>query len=257
MNIVVVGGTGLIGSRVVQLMNGHGHFAVAASPNSGVNTVTGKGLPEAFEGADVVVDVSNSPSFADEDVMDFFTTSTRNQLEAEEAAGVTHHVALSIVGSELLPASGYLRAKVAQEQTIRDSGMPFTIVRATQFYEFGISIGAAANIDGVARVSTGLMQPMAAAEVSHAVARAAGSDPTGGIIEIGGPEKMPQDEFVRRAYAAKGDPLVVIGDPAAEYFGTVLTGDELTPGPDAHLATLTFDQWVAGQEWLARHGATR
>ncbi|MGW5237537.1 SDR family oxidoreductase [Monashia sp. NPDC004114] len=251
MNIVVIGGTGLIGSRVVELMNGHGHFAFAASPNSGVNTITGEGLPGAFEGADVVVDVSNSPSFADDDVMAFFTTSTRNQLDAENAAGVRHHVALSIVGADRLPNAGYLRAKVAQERVIRDSGQPFTIVRATQFYEFATRIGDEVTADGVARVSTGLMQPTAAADVSLAVARAAWSDPVGGIIETGGPEQITQDEFVRRAYAARGDHRVVVGDPSASYFGTLLRGNELTPGPDARLSTLTFDQWVAGQKWLA------
>ncbi|MGN6127038.1 MAG: SDR family oxidoreductase [Humibacter sp.] len=253
MNIVVIGGTGLIGSRIVGLLNGHGHFAVAASPSSGVNTITGEGLPQAFEGADVVIDVTNSPSFADDDVLAFFTTSTRNQLEAEKAAGVRHHVALSIVGAERLPDSGYLRAKVAQEGIIRDSGQPFTIVRATQFYEFAGRIGDEATVDGVARLSTGLMQPVAAAEVSHAVARAAAREPLGGTIEVGGPEKLAQDEFVRRAFAASGDQRTVIGDPDAPYFGTLLTGDELVPGPDAQLSSLTFEEWMSGQRWLAAH----
>jgi uncharacterized protein YbjT (DUF2867 family) len=253
MNIVVIGGTGLIGSKVVQLMNGHGHFAVSASPNSGVNTLTGEGLAAAFDGADVVVDVSNSPSFADADVMEFFTTSTRNQLAAEKAAGVSHHVALSIVGAERLPSSGYLRAKVAQEELIQASGQPFSIVRATQFFEFATRIGEEATADGVATLSTGLMQPIAAADVSHVVARTAGNAPLASIREIGGPERIPQDEFVRRAFAAVGDPRSVIGDPEAPYFGAVLTGDELTPGPDADLASTTFAQWVAGQKWLATH----
>jgi len=251
MNIVVVGGTGLIGSRVVQLLNGHGHFAVAASPDSGVNTITGEGLAAAFEGADVVVDVSNSPSFADQDVLEFFTTSTRNQLDAEEVTGVKHHVVLSIVGAERLPDSGYLRAKVAQERLIADSGQSFTVVRATQFFEFATRIGEEATVDGITTLSTGLMQPMAAADVSHAVARAAGSAPTGGIREIGGPERIAQDEFVRRAFAAKGDPRTVIGDPQAPYFGAVLTGDELTPGEDAALSATTFSEWIAGQRWTA------
>ncbi|WP_203581138.1 SDR family oxidoreductase [Microbacterium hibisci] len=251
MNIVVIGGTGLIGSRVVQLMNGHGHFAVAASPNSGVNTITGEGLAEAFDGADVVVDVSNSPSFADDDVMDFFTTSTRNQLDAEKAAGVGHHVALSIVGADRLPHSGYLRAKVAQEELIRASGQAFTIIRATQFFEFAPRIGDEATVNGVATLSTALMQPMAAADVSHAVARAAGSAPAGGIRDIGGPEQIPQDEFVRRAFAAEDDPRTVVGDPQALYFGTLLTGGELTPADGAELSSTTFDQWLAGQRWIA------
>lgn len=256
MNIVVIGGTGLIGSRVVQLLNGHGHFAVAASPDSGVNTITGEGLAAAFEGADVVVDVSNSPSFADDDVMQFFTASTRNQLDAEKAAGVTHHVALSIVGADRLPHSGYMRAKVAQEQLIRESGQPFTIVRATQFFEFATRIGDEATVNGTATLSNALMQPMAAVDVSHAVARAAGSAPSGGIREIGGPERITQDEFVRRAFGAQGDPRTVIGDPQALYFGTLLKGDELVPGPDAALSTTTFDDWIAGQRWIADRSAT-
>jgi len=257
MNIVVVGGTGLIGSRVVDLLNGDGRFAVAVSPSSGVNTVTGEGLPEAFEGADVVVDVSNSPSFADDDVLDFFTTSTRNQLAAERAAGVRHHVALSIVGAELLPDSGYMRAKVAQEQLIRDSGQPFSLVRATQFFEFALAIGEAGVDDGVVRVSSGTMQPIAAADVSRAVARAAGAEPTNGIEEIGGPERMTQDDLVRRAFAATGDPRTVIGDPATPYFGAVLAGDELAPGPDAWIAPTTFAQWVSGRAWLAGRAAPK
>jgi len=253
MNVVVVGGTGLIGSRVVALMTGHGHFAVSASPNSGVNTVTGEGLPEAFEGADVVVDVANSPSFADDDVLEFFTASTRNQLAAEKAAGVGHHVALSIVGADRLPDSGYLRAKVAQERLIRESGQPFTIVRATQFFEFAVSIGEAGTVDGVARVSDGAMQPVAAANVSAAVAETAGGSPVGGILDVAGPERIAQDDLVRRAFAAKGDARAVVGDARTPYFGAVLTGDELTPGPDARLFSLTFDRWLAGQRWLAGH----
>ena len=255
MNIVVVGGTGLIGSRVVGLLNGHGHFAIAASLDSGVNTITGEGLAAAVEGADVVVDVSNSPSFADQDVMAFFTTSTRNQLDAEKNAGVGHHVALSIVGADRLPDSGYMRAKVAQEQLIRDSGQPFTIIRATQFFEFAARIGDEATVDGIATLSNALMQPMAAADVSHAVARAAGGSPAGEIREIGGPERITQDEFVRRAFAAKDDPRVVIGDPQAPYFGTLLTGDELTPAEGAAVSTTTFDEWIAGQRWLASRSA--
>ncbi|MDR2997566.1 MAG: SDR family oxidoreductase [Microbacterium sp.] len=251
MNVVVVGGTGLIGSRVVALMTGHGHFAVAASPKSGVNTITGEGLPQAFEGADVVIDVSNSPSFADDDVMEFFTTSTRNQLAAEKAAGVGHHVALSIVGAERLPTSGYMRAKVAQEALIRRSGQPFTIVRATQFFEFALAIGDAGTVDGVAHVSDAVMQPIAAALVSHAVAKAAGGAPLNGMFEVAGPEPIPQDELVRRAFAAKRDMRKVVGDAQTPYFGAVLHGSELVAGPNAQLSSLTFDEWLAGQKWLA------
>ncbi|MGW9629610.1 SDR family oxidoreductase [Agromyces sp. NPDC055520] len=248
MKIVVIGGTGLIGSRVVEHLAEHGHEAVAASPNSGVNTITGEGLAEVLVGANVVVDVSNSPSFADDDVLAFFTTSTTNLLATEREAGVTHHVALSIVGAELLPDSGYLRAKVAQEQLIEGSGLPYSIVRATQFYEFAGSIADAATVDGTVRLSTGLMQPIAAADVSAAVARVAAGDPINGTLEIGGPERLGQDEFVRTGLAAKGDPRTVIGDPEALYFGTKLTGTELVPlSPDAQLSTTTFADWLAAQ----------
>jgi uncharacterized protein YbjT (DUF2867 family) len=247
MNIVVIGGTGLIGSRVVSYLVDHGHEAIAASPDSGVNTITGEGLVDALVGADVVVDVSNSPSFADADVLEFFTTSTNNLLAAEREAGVTHHVALSVVGSERLPSSGYLRAKVAQEDLIKDSGMRYSIVRATQFYEFAGRIADEATVDGTATLSTGLMQPIAAADVSATVARVAAGDPIDGTLEIGGPERMGQDEFIRTGLAAKGDTRAVVGDPGAPYFGTALTGTELVPGPDAQLSTTTFADWLAAQ----------
>jgi len=247
MKIVVIGGTGLIGSKVVSLLAEHGHEAVAASPNSGVDTLTGAGVAETLAGADVVVDVSNSPSFADDDVMSFFTTSTRNLLEAERAAGVGHHVALSIVGADLLPDSGYLRAKVAQERLIAESGQPHTIVRATQFFEFAGRIADSATVDGVVRVSTGFMQPIAAADVSSAVARAAESEPRNGTLEIGGPEKLAMAEFIRRGLAARGDAPEVVASPDSPYFGTLLRGDELTPGPDAELSSTSFDEWAAAQ----------
>ena len=246
MKIVVIGGTGLIGSKVVEHLTEHGHEAVPASPNSGVNTITGEGLAEVLDGANVVVDVSNSPSFADDDVLEFFTTSTNNLLEAERAAGVTHHVALSIVGAERLPNSGYLRAKVAQEQLIIESGLPYSIVRATQFFEFVGRIADEATVDGTARLSTGLMQPIAAADVSAAVARVAAGDPINGTLEIAGPERFGQDEFVRTGLAAKGDPRTVVGDLEAHYFGTKLTGTELVPlSADAQLSTTTFADWLA------------
>lgn len=245
MKIVVIGGTGLIGSKVVENLTEQGHEAVAASPNSGVNTITGEGLADVLMGANTVVDVSNSPSFADADVLAFFTTSTTNLLAAERAAGVTHHVALSIVGADRLPDSGYLRAKVAQEQLIADSGLPYSIVRATQFYEFMGRIADEATVDGIARASTGLMQPIAAADVSAAVARVAAGVPLNGTLEIGGPERVGQDELVRTVLAAKGDTRPVTGDPEAQYFGTRLTGNELVPGPDAQLSTITFADWLA------------
>jgi uncharacterized protein YbjT (DUF2867 family) len=247
MKIVVIGGTGLIGSKVVEHLTEHGHEAIAASPNSGVNSITGEGLAEALAGADVVVDVSNSPSFADADVLEFFTTSTTNLLAAERQAGVGHHVALSIVGAERLPNSGYLRAKVAQEKLIEESGLPYSIVRATQFFEFAGRIADEATVEGIARLSTGLMQPIAAADVSVAVARVAAGDPIDGTLEIGGPERMGQDEFIRIDLAAEADPRTVIGDPDAHYFGTKLTGTELVPGPGAQLSTTTFAEWLAAQ----------
>ncbi|MEL4319940.1 SDR family oxidoreductase [Leifsonia sp. YIM 134122] len=247
MKIVVIGGTGLIGSQVVRHLAEHGHDAIAASPNSGVNTITGEGLAEVLVGANVVVDVSNSPSFADADVLAFFTTSTANLLAAEREAGVTHHVALSIVGADRLPNSGYLRAKVAQEKLIEESGLPYSIVRATQFHEFMGRIADEATVDGVARVSTGLMQPIAAADVSIDVARVAAHEPLNGTLEIAGPQRLGQDELVRTVLAAKGDTRAVVSDPEAHYFGTKLEGDELTPGPDARLSTTSFAQWLEAQ----------
>jgi uncharacterized protein YbjT (DUF2867 family) len=247
MKIVVIGGTGLIGSKVVEHLIDSGHEAIAASPNSGVNTITGEGLTDVLVGAKVVVDVSNSPSFADADVLDFFTTSTTNLLAAEREAGVEHHVALSVVGSDRLPDSGYFRAKVAQEELIEASGRPYSIVRATQFYEFVGRIADEATVDGTARLSTGQMQPMAAADVSAAVARVAAGDPVNGTLEIAGPERIGMDDFVRTGLAAKGDPRTVVSDPGAEYFGTRLSGSELVPGPDAQLSTTTLADWLAAQ----------
>lgn len=247
MKIVIIGGTGLIGSKVVEHLAEHGHVAIAASPNSGVNTITGEGLADVLVGADVVVDVSNSPSFADADVLEFFTTSTTNLLAAERDAGVTHHVALSVVGADRLPGSGYLRAKIAQERLIEESGQPYSIVRATQFYEFVARIADEATVDGTARLSTGLMQPIAAADVSATVARVAAGDPINSTLEIGGPERIGMDELIRTGLAAKGDTRTVVSDPEALYFGTRLSGDELVPGPDAELSTTTFADWLAAQ----------
>lgn len=247
MKIVVIGGTGLIGSKLITRLAEHGHEGVAAAPNTGVDTLTGEGLAEVLVGADVVVDVSNSPSFADADVLDFFTRSTTHLLEAEKAAGVRHHVALSIVGADRLPASGYLRAKVAQEGLIRDGGVPWSIVRATQFYEFTAAIAQAATVGDEVHLSTGSFQPMAADDVVAALGPVTVGEPLGRSQEIGGPAKVRMSDFVAAALAAQDDPRTVVADPAAEYFGTVLTGDELVPGPDAHLSTTTYDEWAAAR----------
>jgi uncharacterized protein YbjT (DUF2867 family) len=245
--VVVIGGTGLIGSKVVTHLKGLGHQVTPAALETGVNLVTGEGVAAAVAGADVVVDVSNSPSFADREVMEFFTTATGNLLEAARSAEVKHYVVLSVVGTGEVPDSGYLRAKVAQEKLIHDSGQPYTIVRATQFFEFALRIADEATTDGVARVSTGIMQPIAAADVSAAVARAAQEEPVNGIIEIGGPQRIPMDEFLRQGLAAHGDTREVVADADAPYFGTRLASDELSPGPDARLSTTDFATWLAAQ----------
>lgn len=247
MKIVVIGGTGLIGSKLITRLTEHGHDAVAAAPNTGVNTLTGEGLAEVLVGADVVVDVSNSPSFADADVLDFFTRSTTNLLAAEKVAGVGHHVALSIVGTDRLPASGYLRAKVAQEDLIRAGGVPWSIVHATQFFEFTMAIAQAATVGTEVHLSTGYFQPMAADDVVAQLGPITVGTPLAGVQEIGGPEKVRMSDFVAAALAAKGDPRTVVADPHATYFGAELTGDELAPGPDALLGTTTYDAWSAAQ----------
>ncbi len=245
MKIVVIGGTGLIGSQVVGHLAAHGHEVVAASPNSGVDAVTGEGLAEALAGAQVVVDVSNSPSFADDDVMAFFRAGTTNLLEAAKAAGVGHVVALSIVGSEHLAASGYMRAKVEQERLIREGGVPFTIVHATQFLEFLVGIADSGTVDGVVRVPQANIQPVAAADVALAVAAAAAHEPVNGVVEIAGPEVFTFADIVGRRLAARHDERTVIADPAGIYFGENLTGDELLAGADAPRGTITYEQWIA------------
>jgi uncharacterized protein YbjT (DUF2867 family) len=244
MKIVVIGGTGLIGSTVVSLLSEHGHDAIAASPSSGVNAFTGEGLADALEGADVVVDVANSPSFADDAVMDFFQTATGNLLAAEAAAGVRHHVALSIVGAERLPESGYLRAKVAQEKLIADSGLPYTIVRATQFLEFAKGIADAATEGNTVRLSPATFQPGAAAEVAAQVARAAEAKPLNGIREVAGPERLGLDEWIGRVLAANNDPREVVTDETAPYFGAVFSGTELAPGEGAVVFQTSLDDWL-------------
>ena len=246
MKVVVIGGTGLIGSKVVSKLNEHGYEAVAASPNSGVNTLTGEGLTEVLEGASVVVDVSNSPSFEDAAVMNFFQTSTRNLLAAEAAAGVGHHVALSVVGCDRLPESGYLRAKVAQEKLIRESSIPFSIVRATQFFEFLKSITDTATDGNTVRVPPVGFQPMAADDVAKAVGKVAVGPPLNAIVEIGGPVQFRFDELVRMGLNARNDPREVVADPHARYFGTQLSERSLVPNAGALLGETRFEDWLSG-----------
>jgi uncharacterized protein YbjT (DUF2867 family) len=245
MKIVVIGGTGLVGSKVVACLTEEGHQAVAASPDSGVNTLTGEGLAEVLEGASVVVDVSNSPSFEDQAVMEFFTTSTTNLLAAEADAGVRHHVALSIVGTDRLPESGYLRAKVAQEKLITGSSIPFTIVRATQFFEFAVRIADEATDGEVVRLPHVLFQPMAADDVAAAVCEISQRSPADGVIEIAGPELFRFEEFIQQALTAKGDPRTVVADPNARYFGTELQERSLVPTNAVHLGEIRFNDWLA------------
>jgi uncharacterized protein YbjT (DUF2867 family) len=243
MKIIIIGGTGLIGSKLVSKLRDRGHDAVPASPNTGVNTISGEGLSEALAGADVVIDVSNSPSFEESAVLKFFETSTGNLLAAEAAAGVRHHVALSVVGTERMPDSGYQRAKVAQEKLIRESAIPYSIVHATQFFEFLKSIADAATTNNAIRVPPVLFQPMAADDVAEAVARICVGPPVNGVFEVGGPERFRMDELVRAALSAKDDPREVITDPAARYFGALLSERTLLPDDDAQLADTTFDEW--------------
>jgi uncharacterized protein YbjT (DUF2867 family) len=246
MKIVVIGGSGRVGSNVVGRLDARGHDAVPASPATGIDTITGEGLAAVMAGADVVVDVSNAPVWEDDAVRDFFTTSTRNQLAAEREAGVGHHVAVSIVGADRLPDSGYLRAKVAQEAEIESGQVPFTILRATQFFEFLPQIvEAGAEGDGV-RLPTGLMQFVAADDVAATVAELATGAPAG-RVELGGPEALGVDAWARRLFAATGDTRTVVGDPQALYYGTELHGGELTPGDGARIGTIDFDRWFATQ----------
>ena len=252
MKIVVIGGTGLIGSKVVAKLSEHGHEAIAASPNSGVNTLTGEGLAEVLVGAQVVIDVSNSPSFEETAVMDFFTTSTTNLLAAEKVAGVTHHVALSVVGTDRLPSSGYFRAKVAQENLIKESGLPYSIVHATQFYEFVKSIAQAATEGNTVRLSHALIQPIAAEDVATTVGRTAVGTPLNGTVEIAGPIQLGLDDLVRGALALRGDTREVLADANAPYFGAILEERTLVPGAGATLFETTFEQWLATQPVAAQ-----
>ena len=245
MRIVVIGGTGLVGSKLVGKLREHGHEAVPASPDSGVNTLTGEGLADVLEGAQVVVDVSNSPSFEDEAVLAFFETSTRNLLEAEAAAGVGHHVALSVVGTDRLSESGYFRGKIAQEKLIEGSPIPYSIVHATQFFEFVRSIADAATDGDTVRLAPVLIQPMAADDVAAAVGRTAVGPPVNGIVEVAGPEQFRLDEFIRRGLEERDDPREMIADPEARYFGARLDERTLVPGDDASLAETRFEDWLS------------
>lgn len=244
MEIVVIGGTGLIGSKLVTTLRNHGHEAVPASPESGVDTLTGKGLSEALTGASVVVDVSNSPTFEDAAVLEFFTTSTRNLLAAEAIAGVGHHVALSIVGTERLSDSGYYRAKLAQEQLIKQSTVPYSIIHATQFFEFATGIADAATVTNTVRLAPVLVQPMAADDVANAIAGVAVGSPVNGTIEVAGPQQFRLDELVRRTLDARHDPREVVTDPHAPYFGAELSERTLVPGNDARLGETRFEDWL-------------
>ena len=244
MKIVVIGGTGLIGSKTVAMLRQGGHEVVAASPNTGVNTITGEGLTEAMAGAQVGIDLANSPSFEDRAVLEFFETSGRNLLAAEAAAGVRHHVALSIVGTDRTPDNGYFRAKVAQEQLIVTSGIPYTIIRSTQFMDFLGRIADSCTDGNVVRVSPGLFQPIAADDVAAIVAEVALAAPRNGIVEIAGPERAPFDECVARYLKAVGDPREVMRDPEARYYGGRVEERSLVPLGEARLGRIGFDEWL-------------
>ncbi|WP_027998439.1 SDR family oxidoreductase [Sinorhizobium arboris] len=247
MKIVVIGGTGLIGSKLVANLRERGHDVLAAAPNTGVNTITREGLAGALDGADVVVDVANAPVWEDRAVLEFFETSGRNLLAAEAAAGVRHHVALSIVGSERLPDNGYFRAKVAQEDLIKASRIPYTILRATQFFEFVGGIAQAGLVGEEIRLSPALFQPIASDDVAAALAEVAVAPPVNGTLEVAGPEAMPLDEVVRRFLMATADTRKVVPDVHARYFGAVLDDRSLTPGENPRLGKIRFDDWLGRQ----------
>ena len=246
MKIVVIGGTGLIGSKIVKKLGAEGHQVVAASPDSGVNTLTCEGLGEVLKDASVVVDVSNSPSWEDAAVLKFFETSTRNLLSYESAAGAGHHVALSVVGTDRLSESGYFRAKIAQEKLIKESSIPYSIVHATQFFEFLKGLADISFEGGKVHLPPVLFQPMAADDVASGVARVAVGPPINGIIEIGGPEQFRLDELVRRRLASLKDPREVVADPRARYDGAEVGERTLLPGKDARLGETRFETWVMG-----------
>ncbi|MEN5066117.1 SDR family oxidoreductase [Achromobacter aegrifaciens] len=244
MKIVVIGGTGLIGSNVVQRLRANGHETVAASPRTGVDTLTGAGLAEALAGAQAVLDVSNSPSFEDQAVMAFFDTAGRNLLAAATRAGVEHYLALSVVGAERLPDSGYMRAKVAQEKLIRESKIPYTILRATQFFQFVEGIVSAGAQNGMIRLSPALIQPIAADDVSAVLADLAVATPVNGTVEVGGPDRFPLDELGRKFLAARGDARTVVADVHARYYGSELDDRSLVAGAHAHIGPTRFQNWL-------------
>ena len=244
MKIVVIGGTGLIGTKVVKNLREQGYEVVAASPSSGVNTITGEGLAEALVGAQVVVDVANAPSWEDKAVLEFFETAGRNIVAAEKAAGVKHHVAVSVVGTDRLLASGYFRAKMAQEELIKASPIPYTIIRATQFFEFVDGIVKAATQGQTVRVSDVLMQPIVSDDVAATVAKAALSAPLNGTVELAGPEPIRLNELLRQFLAAHGDTRTIVTDPSAGYFGTAVNDQSLTPGANPMLGQKRFADWL-------------
>ena len=244
MKLVIIGGTGLIGSKLVATLRDHGHDAVPASLDTGVNTLTGEGLPRALQGAAVVVDVSNSPSFEESAVMNFFTTSTRNLLEQAATAGIRHYVALSVVGTERLTDSPYMRAKNAQEALIKASGIPYSIVHATQFFEFIKRMADEATVGTTVRLPAVRVQPMAADDVAAAVARVAVGEPANGIVEVAGPQQFRFDELIRLALRARNDTREVVVDPHARYFGAKLDDRSLVPGPAARLGEIKLQDWL-------------
>lgn len=245
MKIVVIGGTGLIGSKLVNKLKEQGHQAIAAAPNTGVNTLTGEGLADVLKGASVVVDVSNSPSWDDAAVMNFFETSTRNLLSQETAAKVGHHVALSVVGTDRLSESGYFRAKIAQENLIRKSSIPYTIVHATQFFEFLKGLADISTVDGKVHLPPVLFEPMSADDVASGVARVAVGPPVNGIVEIAGPEQFRVDDLVRRRLVSLKDPREIVADPNARYGGAKVSEKTLLPGKNARLGETRFDVWLS------------
>jgi uncharacterized protein YbjT (DUF2867 family) len=247
MKIVVIGGTGLIGSKVVAILRQAGHDVVPASPRSGINTITGEGLKEALAGTQVVIDLANSPSFENKAVLEFFETSGRNLAAAETAAGVRHHVALSIVGTDRTPENGYFRAKVAQEKLIEASGVPYTIIRATQFMEFLGGIAASSAQGNTIRLSPGAFQPIAADDVAAMVAAIALEAPRNGIVEIAGPERGPFNEIIARYLKAIGDPREVVSDPEALYFGGRVDDRSLVPLGEVRLGRIGLDEWIRSQ----------
>jgi uncharacterized protein YbjT (DUF2867 family) len=257
MKIVVIGGTGLIGSKLVKKLREDGHEVVAASPNTGVNSITGEGLANALKGASVVVDVTNSPSWEDAAVLKFFETSTNNLLAHESAAGVKHHVALSVVGTERLLESGFFCAKLAQEKLIKASSVPYTIIRATQFFEFVKSIADFGTVGNQVRLPHALFQPMAGDDVASLVARIATGSPVNGTVEIGGPETFGLDELARVDLAARKDPREVITDPQARYVGIAVSGRELVPGKNAQLGQTRFEDWIKQSVKQAPKSAVR